>query len=260
MRISVVSCVNDFEVYHRCVASSFRQREEDGDVELIAIDNTAARWSAPSALNEGWKKANGEILVFCHQDVIFPHDWPEQMLRQIAKVEKIHKNWGVLGPYGVSMTGKCVGNVIDPHRSSCEKRLPVVVQSLDELCLITRRNSGLRFDERLGGFHFYGADICLEAMTNGMTNFAIDACVQHLSPGPVDEAFVEMANRLFRKWSARRSPKLVIETTCGIFRIGSGFATECAYVYAGFRRAVRRRLQRLSRSILPWLGKTQTQR
>ena len=52
--------------------------------------------------------------------------------------------------------------------------LPPQVATLDELLLIVRRDSGLRFDPELG-FHLYGADICLQASEQGLAVVALAA-------------------------------------------------------------------------------------
>ena len=50
--------------------------------------------------------------------------------------------------------------------------LPAQVATLDELLLIVKRDSGLRFDPELG-FHLYGADICLQAIEQGLAVVAL---------------------------------------------------------------------------------------
>lgn len=244
-KISVVSCVNDFDKYNRCVGNSFQQEQRDGTLELIPIDNTSNTLSAPEALNQGLKKATGEIVVFCHQDVKFPQGWIEKLLEQIVIVERTHKNWGVLGTFGVAKNGMFAGHIIDPSGHFHCLPLPAEVQSLDEHCLIIRRDSGLAFDEELGKFHLYGADICLQAMSRGLTNFAIDACVQHLSSGKADVDFYEATNKLYHKWRSKNPPLSVIETTCKMCRLQGGLKGIIAYRIAKFKRKKKRRKVRL---------------
>jgi glycosyltransferase involved in cell wall biosynthesis len=241
-KIGVVSCVNDFDKYNCCVGNSFQQEQRDGTVELIPIDNTSNTLSAPEALNQGLKKATGEIVVFCHQDVKFPQGWIEKLLEQIVIVERTHKNWGVLGTFGIAKNGSPAGHIIDYCGHFHCLPLPSEVQSLDEHCLIIRKDSGLRFDEQLGGFHLYGADICLQAMSNGLTNYAIDACVKHMSPGgKVDDAFNKVEDKLYLKWKQRNSPLTVIETTCGMCRLQGGVKGVLAYRIARFKRKRKRK-------------------
>jgi hypothetical protein len=245
LRISVVTCVNDFDVYNSCVVSSFKESQGSGNPDLVAVDNTSSQWSAAEALNRGLARAVGEIVVCCHQDVVFPPDWVSRMLGQIRVVEDTDKNWGVLGTYGVSMNGKYVGRVIDPHGSPASSDLPVRVQSLDEHCLIIRKDRGLEFDEQLGGFHFYGADLCLQAMAKEMTNFAVDACVQHLSGGTVDKYFHDIKVNFCKKWTNQKSPLSVIETTCGVFQLEDSFISSLTFFFAKSRRSFRRRISKL---------------
>lgn len=241
MKLSIVSCVNDFKRYNSCVISSFQKELENGTAELIPIDNTFNRLSAPAALNEGLKNAIADIVVFCHQDVIFPEEWTENLLEQISIIEKTHYDWGVLGPFGVAKNGMFAGHIVDCNGHFYCKPLPAEVQSLDEHCLIIKQDSQLRFDEALGGFHLYGADICLEAMAKGLVNFAIDACVEHLSPGKVDDAFYEILERLYQKWSKRKPPIAVIETTCKMCKLQPGLKGIIAYRAARFKRKRRRK-------------------
>ena len=49
--------------------------------------------------------------------------------------------------------------------------------SVDELLIVLRIGSGLRFDERLPGFHLHGTDIVQSALHRGLGAFAIDAPV-----------------------------------------------------------------------------------
>jgi len=244
-KISVVSCVNDFEKYNSCVRSSFREEQEEGTVELIPVDNTANGLSAPQALNQGLKKAGGRIVVFCHQDVTFPDEWTGKLLEQISIIENTHKNWGVLGTFGVAKSGMLAGHILDHGvRFHCPP-LPAEVQSLDEHCLIMKSDSGLSFDEDIGGFHLYGADICIQAMAKGLINFAIDACLEHLSPGDkLGADFYEAMNRLYQKWRNRNAPLAIIETTCKLCRLQGGLAGRIAYEIGRHKRKRRRKKMR----------------
>ena len=105
-KISVVSCVNDFEEYNSSVRSSFQEEQKNGTVELIPVENTSNGLSAPEALNRDLKKAIGRIIVFCHQDVIFPQNWTGDLLEQICIVEK-HVRTGVFWGHSVSPEMGC---------------------------------------------------------------------------------------------------------------------------------------------------------
>jgi hypothetical protein len=89
---------------------------------------------------------------------------------------------------------------------------PVEAETLDELLLVVRRSSRLRFDEQLPGFHLYGTDICLTARKSGMKAYIIPAFCVHNTAGldflPV--SFWRSYLYLRRKWRAG----LPIKTPC----------------------------------------------
>jgi len=229
--ISVVCVYNNESLLRDYLVKSLH--EQTVDHELIALDNTKGRFtSAAAALNLGATRAKGKYIIFVHQDVTFPPTWLSSILDQIAIVDKVNAQWGVLGLMGVTAKGSWAGHIIDRYGHLHLPPLPCEVQSLDEVCLVVRKDSSLFFDEQLGGFHFYAADLCLQAATRHLPNFAIDACVHHLGRGTRDAAFWNAADALCNKWRHRQCPVAVIETTCGVFRLRPGFR---AWLQYGFR-------------------------
>ncbi len=144
--------------------------------------------SAGQAYNSGLTEANHDVVVFAHQDVYFPEGWTMDLERAILQLSEDDPGWGVLGVFGVTtspqreLEGHCystgLGRVLGAPFDS-----PVRATSLDELTLVIRRSSGLTFDERLPGFHLYGTDICLQALTRGMRSYIIPAFCIHNSNG-----------------------------------------------------------------------------
>lgn len=220
--LSLICCVNRWDVFENCVLRSLDRGGALGRVEVIPIENTANQYSAPQALNRGLDQARAPVAVCCHQDVRLPGGWLDRFLGQVAAVERIDPRWGVTGVMGVAFGGAFAGHVRDPHTQRPFGRLPQEVQSLDEVFLSLRRDGSLRFDEALGGFHFYGADLCLQARTQGLRCYAVDAPVEHLSAGQSDELFYEVAERLRKKWLTIAHSPRVIETTCGVFPLRAG--------------------------------------
>lgn len=221
--VSFITCVNDPELYDACVKQSLEAAERRDEIERIVIENASNRYSIPEALNRGMEQAQGEILVFCHQDVEFPEGWTDRLKEQIGRIEREDPDWGVLGTYGVDFRNRHAGHIIDQGIRYQNAGLPCPVQSLDEHCLIIKRGAGLRFDEAMGGYHFYGADLCLQALALGRKNYAIDACLHHHAAGKkLDAHFAQALDRLSAKWTGRRSPLPVIETTCAVVRLAPG--------------------------------------
>ncbi len=207
MTVSIITCVNDFKAYN----ANIREGVYAPRTQLLPVDNTDNSMSAAQALNIGIDRAVHEIVVCCHQDVKFPEGWVDTLHRQV--METGDPEFGVLGTFGVDLAGQYVGNIKDPHNNPQLGDLPCRAQSLDEHCLVIRKSSGLWFDEELGGFHMYGADICLEAMCRGLKNYVIDARLEHLSGGKVDDGFRETADKFMEKWE-KGGLRGWVKTTC----------------------------------------------
>jgi len=233
-KISFISCVNDFDLYNRCIEYSLKKQNTTVEIELLPIDNTRDQWSVPEALNKSLEKAKGEIIVFCHQDIIFPSWWTKQLLSQINIVGGLCDKWGVLGLAGCAFDGTSSGHVIDKWGHLYSSPLPIEVQSLDELCIVIRKESGLRFDEDIGGFHFYAADLCLEALCKGLKNFAIDACVKHLGKGLMGENFYFTQKRLSDKWKRRIAPIKVMRTPSSVVILQPGLKPLLQFILIKF--------------------------
>jgi hypothetical protein len=103
------------------------------------------------------------------------------------------------------------GYVVDRDRLLRDgPELPARVDTLDELLLVLRKDSPLRFDARLG-FHFYGADVCLAAREQGLAAVALDALCYHNSPhAGLPPAFFDSAQTFAAKWPRH----LPLATSC----------------------------------------------
>ena len=201
---SFVTCVSNWQLYNKCVISSLNQIDASQDIfEKIPIDNTENRFSAAQALNLGLNRSKGKLIIFCHQDLLFPKDWIDNFFKQINIIESRDKYWGVTGPFGRCSNGSMSGNVTDFMGLHFSPPLPRKVQTLDELCLIIRKDSGLQFDEYMDGFHLYGADICLTAACQGMQSYAIDCFVEHRSKGNKDEKWRLQKEKFIKKWQPK---------------------------------------------------------
>jgi hypothetical protein len=142
--------------------------------------------SAVTAYNDALDKSVNDLVVFCHQDVILPKPWMRQLQQTLTYLQTNDSSWGVLGSCGMTAANrkwKILGQVYSPGLGIVGEPLehPVPIQTLDGLLLMLRKSSGLRFDERLPGFHFYGTDICLQAQKRGMKSYASAAVCIHNS-------------------------------------------------------------------------------
>jgi glycosyltransferase involved in cell wall biosynthesis len=138
-----------------CVAS--------GAIEMHVVKNAP---SAAVAYNEALDASNADIVVFAHHDVYLPAGWDRLLVARLASVWNSHPNWAVLGAFGIGLDGAHLGPVWSSSLGMIVGRvplLPVPVQSFDEMLIVLRRDSNLRFDEALPGWHMYGTDIAQNA-------------------------------------------------------------------------------------------------
>jgi glycosyltransferase involved in cell wall biosynthesis len=170
--------------------------------------------SASKAYNDAIDRASNDLIVFCHQDILLPGGWFAQLQEALGHLQIEDPHWGVLGSYGETQDGRGCGHVYSSGRDVIGTPLerPVPVQTLDELLLILRRSSGLRFDDALPHFHFYGADICLRAAARGMRSYAVSAfCIHNAQQVLVLPAeFYEACRHVKNTWREY----LPIQTTC----------------------------------------------
>jgi hypothetical protein len=120
------------------------------------------------------------------------------------------------GAYGVALRGGAVaraGRVVDPDRLLDEPPGPsAAVETLDELVLVSPDPSDVRSDPALG-FHFYGADACLQARRRGLAAVALDApCFHNSRSVGLPPAFAASGRAFARRWADR----LPVATSCAV--------------------------------------------
>ncbi len=199
----LVSAVNDDAV----LASCLRASPDFGGPEFEVFEQRGYS-SAAVAYNEALERSTGEVVIFAHQDVYFPEGWLAQLEIALHWMAKHDPHWGVLGVYGVEADGRPAGWT---YSTGLGRVLggpfpePLPVRTLDEVVLIVRRSSGLKFDEGVEGFHMYGTDVCLEAERRGLGVYVISAFAIHNSNGigQLPSAFWQTYLYVRRKWWAQ---------------------------------------------------------
>jgi len=170
--------------------------------------------SAPKAYNDAIDRAAHDLIVFAHQDIIFPEPWLSQLERALDYLEAVDPQFGVLGCGGVNPDGSGWGHLYSSGLGVTGPPFeqPGPVQTLDEIVLILRKSSGLRFDDGLPHFHLYGTDICLRAASMKMKSYVIDAfCIHNTNQNLIlAKEFYECCRHIKRQWR----DSLPIQTTC----------------------------------------------
>ena len=154
------------------------------EYELVVIDNSHNGYSLFSAYNEGVRRAKGEILCFCHEDILFHTPSWGGSVQNLFSDESIGVV-GVIGSHflpGVPMywwsspfiSQYSVNNdkgVVqrNDHREFLHNHIADVV-TIDGVCFFISRKlfESIRFDDRtFQGFHLYDMDICMQVQALG---------------------------------------------------------------------------------------------
>ena len=174
---TVVVAVNDSTVLQRNLFLSPGVKHDNVQL-LIKRDCPSAALAYNAAIDE----SKNDIIIFVHQDVYFPDGWFASFQQSLSYLEKEQINWGVLGCFGSARNrpggvGLVCTNGMGVHGNQIQH--PEPVETLDEIVLIIRKSSGLRFDPSLPHFHLYGTDICMLAKEKGMAAYVMPAFCVH---------------------------------------------------------------------------------
>ena len=178
---------------------------------LLAHVPLHTEWGAPSAAaayNRALEATTAPIVVFAHQDVFLPLGWDALLRARIAEVAARDPNWALIGAFGVGLDGAHHGPVWSSSLGQIVGRIsqtPQAVQSYDEMLIVLRRASGLRFDEALPGWHMYGTDIVAQARSLGLGAWASSLPCIHNDRfhGALGPDYVECYRAMQRKWAGQ---------------------------------------------------------
>lgn len=211
-----VCSVNNWPTFHECLAKS--ECIGAGRNPLVVHVNCT---SAAQAFNAVMDSAPAQRwVVWVHQDVHLPPGWADLFVQRLEEAERRWPHVALAGLYGVQKSPDLpapapaqpqfqrAGYVIDRgHPLKEHAALPCLVDSLDELLVAVRADSGLRMDPALG-FDFYATDLVLQAQAQGKVAVAVDACCEHWSDTPmqgpevaaVAARILRSAERFEHKW------------------------------------------------------------
>lgn len=220
IRFTIGTLVNDRAQYDEMRASFAAGGFDAPGCEYLYIDNTGtAQTCAYRGLDAMLDAARGRHVVLCHQDVRLIEDTCETLEARLAALDRLDPAWALAGNAGGVGPGRLAIRITDPHGADQRVgQLPARVISLDENFIVVRRDARLGFSRDLSGFHFYGADICLNAAIKGHSAYVIDFHLAHLSAGKTGPAFDAMEASFRAKWSRALEPRWM-QTTCSLLRL-----------------------------------------
>ena len=201
--ISIICCWNDIHQFNE-LKKQIYDTSIIKYIELIDIDNREQVFcSAAEALNYGGNRANGEYLVFLHQDISITDGGLRQFINSYRSLEKI-RELSILGLYGNSRDIRKI------NKNLIER------QTLDECCVIMNKRTftQLRFNEELcKGWHLYVVEFCIRLKRMGGTVASGNFDMKHDSIGNVDDNYMQTMKELLIAYKSEKS----IYTTCKSF-------------------------------------------
>ena len=182
--ISIIVCGRHRSLLEQLVGNV--QNTINSEYEILPIDNSHNAYSIFEAYNIGAQKAKGDILCFCHEDILFR---TENWGNTIADIFERKTDIGLLGFAGTHFLADTPmywfsSPLISEHNLTNDNgeiiecfdtvfynsdNLAEVV-AVDGFCFFIRKSlfNCISFDEcSYKGFHLYDMDICMQVINTG---------------------------------------------------------------------------------------------
>ena len=156
------------------------------------------------------------ICILAHHDVYLPEGWEQVLTDRLAEVQALDPNWAIVAAFGIGLDGRRWGPVWCSALSSVIGGIaahPEPIMCADELLIVLRPGMGVRFDEDLPHFHFYGLDIVQTARRAGLGVYNVPLPLIHNDrfSKALGKDYCESYAYMHRKW--RRQLPLQATTT-----------------------------------------------
>ena len=182
------------------------------NVQILEYTNFN-QYSLTEVYNRGLNESVNDIVVFCHNDIIFEKEyWGKRVLEHFVKKPE----YGILGVAGTSyypssgrwwdIQGEMIGQVFHQHNGQkwlSEYNKPFGSKIIDSIIVdgvffaVKKSNLKSNFDESFKGFHFYDTSFCMENHLLGVKVGTIsNVSLTHLSIGMTNDEW-ENNRRLF---------------------------------------------------------------
>ena len=195
---------NDLQAYAEMKQSFLSAGFDESRCQYSVFDNLNENIYDPyRVIDTICSDTTEKYIILCHQDILLNqgHGYDE-LLKVMEQMSKLDPNWAVLGNAGFNNNYERVVRVTDPHKMAhWTAGLPEKVHSLDENFLVINSAQKLHCSTELSGFHLYGADLCLNAITRGYSCYVIDFHLSHLSAGNQNQAFHSAQSQFQNRWS-----------------------------------------------------------
>lgn len=214
-RVSVIAC-SIRDDHFAALKAGLAQQFAAHDFEIIGIHDAK---SLCEGFNRGAKRAKGDILIFCHDDIEFVHeDFGERVLAHLRAADVVglagataltSGDWRFAG--APSLVGQILHRPPAGHTGFLYHAIglqepPGPIQALDGVWLAMHRRvwETIGFDEvTFDGFHLYDVDFTYRAAQGGYRLIAPrDLLLLHFSTGRYDVTWQRYNRRFLDKFPA----------------------------------------------------------
>ncbi len=187
------------------------------DYELIIIDNSKSSFSIYKAYNTGIDRSSGDYLVFIHDDILIQtYGWD----KIIQKIFQENRELGLLGIAGntiktqmpstwwfgagldyirIIQHDKTNSRILDKDEGFGNNSFAEVAV-IDGVFMVMKRDSRIRFDESLTGYHNYDLNLSLiHHSLNKKVGVTKEITIEHLSGGKFNKDWYVSASEFHKK-------------------------------------------------------------
>lgn len=200
--------VTDFAEYMQMVDSAKKAGFDGDDVEFLYFDNQQSNhFDGYSGINRALQEAQGEYLIFCHQDILFHDDKRTVLDKCLAELEVLDGAWAVAGNAGKDSNSRLKVRITDPTMQNEHiGELPAQVMSLDENFMVLNRKHRFAMSSQvLSGFHLYALDLCQNAYALGLACYVINFHLLHKSSGKLTQSYYDAQNNYIALQQKRKA-------------------------------------------------------
>jgi glycosyltransferase involved in cell wall biosynthesis len=208
--ITIVYSTHKDETYNNKFKQHLLQTVGLKNVQILEYTNYN-QYSLTEVYNKGLNESVNDIVVFCHNDIIFEKEyWGKRVLEHFVKKPE----YGILGVAGTSyypssgrwwdIQGEMIGQVYHQHEGKkwlSEYNKPFGSKIIDSVIVdgvffaVKKSNLKTNFDESFTGFHFYDTSFCMSNHLSGVKVGTIsNVPLTHLSIGMTNNQWEQ--NRL----------------------------------------------------------------
>lgn len=215
---SICTLVTKWDEYDKMKASFETAGFTDGCEYLFADNAKGNMYDAYSAIRNFLNNAKGKYVIIVHQDVRCI-DSLTYLQDCLLKLTDMDENWVICGNAGARGYHQEIMYINTTGRIEVSENLPCKVNSLDENLLIIDAEKRLAISADIGGFHFYGTDLCNVAHFLGYSCYVIPFMVKHLSSGNLKD--MELYRQPFIDKYAKKLEARYLQTTCTKFYLSN---------------------------------------